>query len=91
MGPDLVSPDLVSPDLVRPEPEEERAARRDHRTVEIMRAIVLATITVVGVAVVLSVSGRWTSDVLVSLIGLAAAGTLLLAVRRVVRLRRDGL
>lgn len=73
------------------EPEDERAARRDLRTVEIARVVTLLGITAVGLALVLSLGGLGGSDILVTLVALSTAATLVLAVRRIVRLRRSGL
>lgn len=71
------------------EPEDEWTARRDVRAVEIVRVLVLLGIAAIGVRLVLG--GLGGSDVLVTLVALCAAGTLVLAVRRVVQLRRKGL
>jgi hypothetical protein len=73
------------------EPEDERAARRDMRTVEIARVLVLLGITALGLALVFSLGGIGGPDVVVALVAFAAAGTLVLAVRRIIRMRRSGL
>jgi len=60
--------------------------------VEIVRVLVLLGIAAIGVRLVLGgLGGLGGSDVLVTLVALCAAGTLVLAVRRVVQLRRKGL
>lgn len=70
-------------------PEDERTARRDVRALEIVRVVVVPGIAAIGVRLV--PGGPGGSDVLVTLVALSAAGTLILAGRRVVRLRQRGL
>lgn len=73
------------------EPEDERAARRDARTVEIARVLVLMAIAAIGVALVLSPELLGGSDMSVAVAALCSAGALVLALRRIVGLRRSGL